>query len=76
MRKEYVKVDSEVQVRVVLAKTKFQECTYPGCEYVAEWVTNHHCQTAHGMSRKELQDKYGEIQDFTIGGKPNADKGN
>lgn len=76
MRKEYVKVDSEVQVRAVLVKTRFQECTHPECEYVAEWVTNHHCQTAHGMSRKELQDKYGEIKDFTIGGKLNADKGN
>lgn len=36
-------------------------CSHPECDYVAQYeITNHHCQSEHGMTRKEVVKKYGQ----------------
>lgn len=45
----------------------FQVCPHPDCtQPLREWVTNAHCEQEHGMTKKELVEKYGEIQDRLI----------
>lgn len=37
------------------------KCPHPECAFVAyHMITNNHCQTEHGMSRKLLVEKYGQ----------------
>ena len=47
--------------------TMFQKCPYPDCETpYMEWVTNAHCVKEHGMSKKELIEKHGEIEEVKM----------
>lgn len=34
-------------------------CSVPDCGYVAEAITNHHCQQVHGRTKKEIVKMYG-----------------
>lgn len=34
-------------------------CPVPGCGHVFRFYTQHHAETAHGMSREEVFKKYG-----------------
>ncbi|BCJ86469.1 hypothetical protein skT53_14540 [Effusibacillus dendaii] len=36
----------------------------PLCHEVVEILTNYHCQTKHGISKKEIVKKYGEPKYF------------
>ena len=51
----------EVQV---ISKMEMQKCPICGC--LSEWITNVHCQQEHGMSKKELIEKYGKIKNYKI----------
>lgn len=54
----------------MLAKITMQKCTYPDCPAsLQEWISESHCQTYHNMSKKELQEIHGKIEDkeYTIG---------
>lgn len=43
---------------------QMQECTHPDCPAkLQEWITEVHCQKYHGMTKAELQEKYGDIVD-------------
>lgn len=37
-----------------------KKCSYPGCGFIGELITNAHCKINHGITRKELTRKYGE----------------
>lgn len=47
----------------------FQMCSHPECDTpLLEWITEIHCQNKHGMSKKEMEKKYGKIQNVTVKG--------
>lgn len=35
----------------------YQQC--PICGYISDWITNVHCQKEHGLTKKEVEEKYG-----------------
>lgn len=48
-------------------KMSFQKCPHPECDYpLMEWVTNIHCVVEHGMTKKELVEKYGKIEEVEV----------
>lgn len=42
------------------------QCSYPGCGYIAEVVTNMHCKQQHGLKLSELKKNYGSPEKVTI----------
>lgn len=43
-----------------------QKCSYPDCNYVAEMITNNHCQITHGVSKKEVLKAHGSFKDYFV----------
>lgn len=43
----------------------FEKCSHPDCECpLQEVITNVHCEKYHGMTKKEMIEKYGEIKEI------------
>lgn len=41
------------------------KCPVEGCNHVGIVITNAHCRLEHGMTRKEVQEKYGLPQNVS-----------
>lgn len=39
--------------------TNQYKCPFPGCNHTFLILTNNHCEKAHGMTRKQVERKYG-----------------
>jgi hypothetical protein len=45
-----------------MAIIRHVKCTYPNCIHTGELLTNNHCESVHGMSKKELERKHGKAE--------------
>lgn len=43
-----------------------EKCSHENCDYIADVVTNVHCNTVHGISKREVINKYGAFYQLTI----------
>lgn len=37
-----------------------ERCKFPGCNYVADFISKAHCRIEHGMERSEVEKLYGQ----------------
>lgn len=50
------------------------KCPVPGCDHCGELITVSHCESAHGMARRELFKEYGNPEALKL--KPGGAKKN
>jgi hypothetical protein len=37
-----------------------RKCSFPNCDHLGDIITNYHCESVHGMTKKEVMHTYGE----------------
>lgn len=45
-----------------MAVIRHVKCPYPDCIHTGELLTSNHCETVHGISKKEIELKYGKAE--------------
>lgn len=56
---DLLKDEGDIKAKAKFLRSKYQQC--PICKVRNSIITNIHCQNEHGMSKKEVEEKYGKI---------------
>lgn len=42
------------------------KCPFPGCSYIAETITNVHCEREHNKSKKDIINEFGKPERSSV----------